>query len=183
MWEVLDEYATSIALHKEFWEKEVVKDGVSDNPKIAGLYQIAKENGIDVYENCPQEIIGMAAKYTNEKPFIGLCKFDPSRSNMLYDEERKRWYGKLEVFAHEIGHCLTDSFYYGKESNSALICTQEAKADIWAFEYVLPFEELCEAVKSGCDSYPSLMRHFCVSKHFLQDAIYYYAAQNKFIYP
>lgn len=150
--------------------------------KLRGLYQIAKENDIDVYENCPEKFMGVAIKYPNGKKIISLYAFETVKQK-VYNEKRNRSYTKLGVFAHEIGHFLTDSFYYGKESNSALICTQEAKADIWAFKYVIPFEELCEAVKEGYTSYEDLEFYFKASRDFIIDAITYYAAQNKFIYP
>ena len=147
--------------------------------KLRGLYQIASDNGISVFENCPEKFIGMAAKYPDGEKLISLLDFGALDTPEFYDEKRGRFYTKLEVFAHEIGHCLTDSFYF---SNTPFIerCKQEAKAQKWSYEYVIPFEELCTAVEEGNTELWSLAEYFCVSENFVTEAIEYYAQHNKF---
>ena len=148
--------------------------------KIENLYYIAADNDITVFENCPKNIIGMAAKYPEGIKFISLLDFDSLDTSEFYDEKRKRFYTKLEVFAHEIGHCLTDSFYLS-DTPYLERCKQEAQAERWSYEYVIPFSELCEAVQEGNFELWELAEYFNVSENFIKEAIEYYATHNKLV--
>ena len=64
--------------------------------------------------------------------------------------------------AHEIGHCVTGSFY---SIHTAVDCRQrhENKADKWAVQYLIPVEDLDAAVANGCTEIWELAELFGVS--------------------
>ena len=148
--------------------------------KINGLYAIAADNNINVFENCPKTIVAMAAQYPEGDKFVSILDFDALDTSEYYNEKSKRWYTKLEVLAHEIGHCMTDSFYYSDTPYTER-CKQEARADHWSYEYVIPFSELCTAVEKGNRELWALSEYFHVSEDFVKSAIDYYAQHNKVV--
>lgn len=148
--------------------------------KLDDLYEIATENGITIYEDCPESIVAMAAKYPSGKRIVSLLNFDALDTREYYSSKKERFYTKLEVLAHEMGHCMTDSFYYATDSYTER-CKQEARAEKWSYEYVIPFSELCDAVKKGNVELWSLSEYFRVSENFVQGAINHYAQHNKVV--
>lgn len=131
--------------------------------KIDALYRLAEEYEIPVDEGCPKNIISMSVRLTNGKKIISLS--EPS------DEEREKGSStKLERFAHEMGHCVTDSFYAGY-SPFELRQKHEYKANVWATNEVVPFPDLCQAVKDGVRELWELAEHFGVSHTFMEKAI------------
>ncbi len=150
------------------------------NHKLLNLYELATANNIAVYEDCPQKIVAMAAKYPCGDRIVSLLNFDSLDAPEYYDPDDDRYYTKLEVLAHEMGHCMTDSFYYSTDSYTER-CKQEAKAEKWSYEYVIPFSELCAAVKNGHVELWSLSEYFHVSENFVQGAIEHYTQHNKVV--
>ena len=148
--------------------------------KILKLYETALDNEISLYEDCPENIIAMAAKYPDGRKMIGILNFDAIGSSFYYSDRKKRAYTKLECFAHEMGHCLEDAFYCAEDTYS-FRCKQEARAEKWAIQYVIPFDDLCQAVKEGNTQLWELSEYFDVSEKFVQQAIQYYEQHNKFV--
>ncbi len=126
--------------------------------KIERLHDLAAENNIQIDESCPPSIISMSVKLPNNLRIIGLS-----------DDELTE-HTRLEQFAHEMGHCMTDSFYMGY-SPFELRAKHENKANEWAIKEVVPFPELCEAVRCGCRELWELAEHFNVSCGFIEKAI------------
>ena len=126
--------------------------------KLEQLYLLAEKNGIPIDENCPDDIISMSVKLPNGMRIIGFSKGND------------QGYTRLEQMAHEMGHCMTDSFYEGY-SPFELRARHEASANRWAVEEILPFSELCRAISQGYRELWELAEYFGVSEEFIKKAI------------
>ncbi len=69
--------------------------------KLAKLYSLAENEHIPIDESCPKSIKSMSVRFYDGSKIIGLS-----------DDENIE-YTRLERLAHELGHCMTDSFYEG----------------------------------------------------------------------
>lgn len=137
--------------------------------KLERLYMLADENNIPIDENCPESIISMSVRLEDGTKIIGISK------------DTNNEYTRLERMAHEMGHCMTDSFYVGY-SRFEVRAKYEKRADIWAVNNIIPFRSLCLAVKNGCRETWELAEHFNVSPKFIEKAINIHA-QNGHIVP
>ena len=75
--------------------------------------------------------------------------------------------------AHEMGHCLTGSFYTVESS----LCQQrrcEERADRWAMGRLVPLEELKGLLESGVTRPDELAEHFGVPEQFLRKCVQFY---------
>ena len=75
--------------------------------------------------------------------------------------------------AHEIGHCLTGSFYTVESS----LCQQrrcEERADRWAMGQLVPLEELKGLLERGVTRPDELAEHFGVPEQFLRKCVQFY---------
>ena len=80
--------------------------------------------------------------------------------------------------AHEMGHCLTGSFYT-TASDAALRRRCEERADRWAIRRLVPLEALKDALTRGMTQPHELAEYFGVPEPFLQKCVQYYKeAQN-----
>ncbi len=79
--------------------------------------------------------------------------------------------------AHELGHCLTGSFY---NRYAAVDCRRrhENRADKWAVEALIPVEQLDEAIAQGCTEIWQLAEHFGVTEEFMRKAVCWYVHGN-----
>jgi len=145
---------------------------------LSTLYELAAENDIQVDEFCPRNIISMSVRFKNGKKIIGLSKFD---SDVDYNvDDLPLASTKLECFAHEMGHCMTDSFY---EEYSPLEkrSKHEYRANKWAIFYLIPFTKLCQAVSDGYRELWQLADYFMVSPAFVENAIYVHASYGNIV--
>ena len=124
--------------------------------RLEELFLLAEESGIPIDEDCPAEIASMSVKLPDGKMVIGLS-----------DETE---HSRLEKMAHEMGHCMTDSFYEGY-SPFELREKHERRANEWAANTVIPFSELCRAVGLGYREVWELAEYFGVSEEFVLKAI------------
>lgn len=84
------------------------------------------------------------------------------------------------VLAHELGHCATGCTQ--KVSSSLdLIEKHEYKANKWAIEQYIPFEEMRAVIKQGYTERWQLAEYFDMPESFIQKALDYYfsACQRK----
>lgn len=72
--------------------------------------------------------------------------------------------------SHELGHCLTGSFY-NVHTPFDLRRRQENRADKWAIHALVPADALDEAVAGGCCTMWELAEHFGVTEAFMQKAV------------
>ncbi len=136
--------------------------------KIEQLYKLADENRIPIDKNCPPNLISMSVRLSDGRKIIGLSNDETTTHT------------KLECLAHEMGHCMTDSFYSGY-SPFELRAKHENKANNWAINEIIPFAELCDAVKNGYRDLWELADFFNVSKNFIEKAINTYAQHGKIV--
>lgn len=133
----------------------------TNTEKIDLLYDLALANDIPVDEECPEDIVSMSVKLPNGMKIVSLSNEDREDST------------RLERFAHEMGHCMTDSFYEGY-SCFELRAKHENRANEWATETLIPFDELCAAVKCGYRELWELAEYFDVSCKFVKRSIKLY---------
>lgn len=133
---------------------------------LKGLYQVAEDEHIDV------DCFGLSSREAlSIMDEDGACHIavNPFKLTSYADEKTK--------LAHELGHCLTGSFY-----NRFACCDirqkQEKRADRWAVLRLIPEEELDEAVAEGYDSLWALAEHFGVTEDFMRKAVCFYTYGN-----
>ena len=78
---------------------------------------------------------------------------------------------------HELGHCVTGSFY---NIHAAVDCRRrhENKADKWAVQTLIPVEELDDAIADGCTEVWELAERFGVTEEFIRKTVCYYVHGN-----
>lgn len=120
------------------------------------LYEIADENEIDVDYFPMQSAVSLS---TPTSIAIDVDKLDTCK-----DEKA--------VLAHELGHCMTGSFYtIGTMDTRGRM---EARANGWAIKRLLPFPELNEAVVNGIYETWDLAEYFELPESFIKTAVDYY---------
>lgn len=79
--------------------------------------------------------------------------------------------------SHELGHCLTGSFY---SVFTAVDCRQrhENRADKWAVRKLIPVEQLDDAVAEGCTELWELADRFGVTEDLMRKAVCLYVHGN-----
>lgn len=78
-----------------------------------------------------------------------------------------------EILAHEIGHCATGCTHK-VSSPLDLIEKHEYKANRWAIERYIPFEELHSAIRHGYIERWQLAEYFDMPEPFIQKVLDYY---------
>ena len=133
---------------------------------LSKLYQIADEENIEVdcFDLSKRESLSMMDD-------DGYCyiAIDPYKLRSTEDERMK--------MAHELGHCLTGSFY---NIHATVDCRQrhENRADKWAIRTLITYEALNEAVAEGYTEVWQLAERFGVTEQFMQKAICLYTCGN-----
>ena len=119
------------------------------------MYQLAEESGILVV-HIPLPLCQSMSLQENGTCYIGL-------DNLPVEQERVH-------LAHELGHCLTGSFY-NRYSTHDIRGRHEYRADKWAIHRLIPRSELEQAVTKGvCESW-ELAEHFSVTEDLIQKAL------------
>ena len=72
--------------------------------------------------------------------------------------------------AHELGHCLTGSFY-NRYTPYDVRLRHEHRADKWAIRKLIPAKALDEAVAAGHTQLWELAEHFGVTEDFMRKAV------------
>jgi Zn-dependent peptidase ImmA (M78 family) len=76
--------------------------------------------------------------------------------------------------AHELGHCLTRSFY-NRYSRYDIRARHERKADKAAIKMLVPFADYTAALRRGVTTVWELAEHFDVTEDFMRKVVPYYA--------
>lgn len=129
------------------------------------LYQIVADEGIDLIQYSMPLTASASAKYGDH---YVICLDSSILSNSA--EERSH-------LAHEIGHCVTGSFYYQRESLSGRL-KHEYCADKWAVHKLMPWESLHAAMRAGIREVWELAEHFRVSEEFVRRALDLYEREG-----
>jgi len=126
--------------------------------KLSELCDIAEDNDIDVaYINCPKS--GSISLMTEDGTcYIGLDK-------KVADCET---IGKIRL-AHELGHCTKGAFY-NRYSELDIISKHEYRANKWAAQKLIPYEDFIKACKQGYTETWQLAEYFDVTEDFVRTA-------------
>ena len=82
------------------------------------------------------------------------------------------------ALAHEIGHCVTGSFY-NRYSPYDIRAQHEYRANKQAVLRLIPFDELLQAFENGKTTVYDLAEHFNVTEGFIRLAIEVYTRTGK----
>lgn len=84
--------------------------------------------------------------------------------------------------AHELGHCEYGGFYT-RLCPLDTVERHEYRANKWAVERAIPFDELQKAVKAGCSTPWELSDYFDVTEEMVQFALTYYLERRGYALP
>lgn len=134
--------------------------------EVQALYELASQQNIEVL-SYPMPDNGSMSVMTDR----GICYIG------MDDGIRDGGSRERVHLAHELGHCVTGSFY---NFHAAVDCRQrhENRADKWAIGKLVPVEALDDAVASGCTELWALAERFGVSEAFMKKAVCYYVHGN-----
>ena len=130
------------------------------------LYRIADAEHIPIIPFRLPETGSLCVQAENGDCYIGID------DALLETESDKR-----VQLGHELGHCVTGSFY---NRYAALDVRQkhENRANKWAIEKLVPEDKLDDAVADGCTDIFSLAEHFEVTEDFMRMAVCWYTHGN-----
>ena len=129
------------------------------------LYELAEEKNIKVMDFSLPENKAVCIE-SESGCFVGI---DPQVFTSAREEK--------VVVAHEIGHIETGSLYAVGSDSTARV-KQEAKAEKWTVNSLVPLDQLKEAIKNGCCDVQSLAEHFEVTEEFMYSVILHYQKQQ-----
>lgn len=128
------------------------------------LYAIADESGIPVIEY----------EIKNEKvPALSVCDEDGDCIIALDTRKFSGYADHKVIMAHELGHCKRGAFY-NQYSQFDIRSRHEYRADKWAIQLVLPYEELLAACEKGNTEVWQLAEYFDVTEDFISRAFEIY---------
>jgi len=133
---------------------------------IQSLYALAKQQNIEVIPFPMPDNGSMSIMLDNGKCFIGMD------ASVRDGDVQERVH-----LGHEMGHCLTGSFY---SIHTAIDCRQrhENKADKWAVQQLIPVDALDDAIADGCTEVWELADRFGVTEEFIRKAVCWYVHGN-----
>lgn len=133
---------------------------------VLALYDIARQQNIEVLPFPMAENGSMSIMTEDGSCFIGM---DESVRDGSVQE--------LTHLSHELGHCVTGSFY---NIHAAIDHRQrhENRADKWAIAQLIPVDALDEAVAEGCCEIWDLAERFGVTEQFMRKAVCLYVHGN-----
>lgn len=133
---------------------------------IQSLYALAKQQNIEVIPYPMPDNGSMSVMLDNGKCFIGMD------ASVRDGDVQERVH-----LGHEMGHCLTGSFY---SIHTAIDCRQrhENKADKWAVQQLIPVDALDDAIADGCTEVWELADRFSVTEEFVRKAVCWYVHGN-----
>lgn len=130
------------------------------------FYRIAHQNNIVVDHFRLRKREALSVMDSDGECFIAI---DPEHISGETDERNK--------LAHELGHCITGSFY-NKYAKCDCRRRHENTADKWAIQQLIPEASLDEAIADGCTELWELAEYFGVSEEFIRKAVCLYVHGN-----
>ena len=125
---------------------------------LASLYRLADRRNIPVCRYPMPQTGSVSVQLEDGRCYIGL-----DERPMLQAEERTR-------LAHELGHCVTGSFY-NRHTAVDSRARHEVRADKWAIRRLISKEDLDAAVAAGHTELYDLADYFGVSEEFVRKAV------------
>ena len=130
------------------------------------LYALAEQQNIEVIETTLPENGSLSVMSDSGKCYIGI-------DESVMDGDAL----ELVHMGHELGHCLTGSFY-NRHTRFDIRQRHENRADKWAVHKLIPVEFLDEAVADGCCEIWELAERFGVTEQFMKKAVCLYVHGN-----
>lgn len=134
--------------------------------EVQALYEIANQQNIEVLPYPMKENGSMSVMLEDGTCYIGI-------------DREKRDSSVLERvhLGHELGHCMTGSFY---NIYAAIDHRQrhENRADKWAITHLIPYDDLISAANHGYTECWELAEYFGVTEDFIKKAVCYYSNGN-----
>ena len=134
--------------------------------ELLSLYRVAEQQHIPVLPFPMKENGSMSLQRGDGSCVIGMdaSVLDGGTSERVH-------------LAHELGHCLTGSFYspYTRVDSRR---RHEYRADKCAVQMLIPVQALDDAVADGCTELWALAEHFGVSEEFMKKAVCLYTHGN-----
>lgn len=124
------------------------------------LYDLAEKENIKVYDYNISDVSGMFVNIGN------INAITLSKGLTSYQEK--------STLAEELGHYYYDATYPISCADLQLISKQEYRAKKWAYNVLIPAEDLASAFKNGLDNIDVLSDHFEVPSRFMEECINYY---------
>lgn len=129
--------------------------------------KIAQKFGIEILEfKCPKNK-SISVMNDDGNCYIGIDSNMTERNEIVHK-------------AHELGHCLTGSFY-NRYSKLDIISKHEYRANKWAIKKLIPKDELIEAFEKGIIELWQVAEHFEVTEDFAKQACKFYGYYNEAI--
>ena len=130
------------------------------------LFKAAQDSNIPImYLDIPENG-SMCIQAESKRCYIGMDYA------VLEDEASKRVH-----LAHELGHCITGSFY-NRFATCDVRQKHENRADKWAIQTLIPRDALDNAVAGGCTDLWSLAEYFGVTEDLIRKAVCWYTYGN-----
>lgn len=128
--------------------------------KTSKLYELAEKENIKIYNYNISEVSGM---------FINLGNI-----NSITLSKKLTSYKEKSTLAEELGHYYYDATYPVNCTDLQLISKQEYRARKWAYNVIIPIEDLLSALKNGLDNIDVLSDYFEVPRRFMGECIAFY---------
>ena len=134
--------------------------------ELKQLYELAEQENIPVLTFPLPETGSMSVMDDTGQCYVGM---DP--------ELRDGDVAERVHLSHELGHCITGSFYniYAAVDHRQ---RHENRANKWAVQQVIPVEKLDDAIAGGCTELWELAEKFGVTEDFVRKAVCYYVHGN-----
>lgn len=134
--------------------------------EIGALYDLARQENIEVLPFPTEQNGSMSIMAEDGQCYIGM---DPAVRDGGAQERVH--------LGHEMGHCLTGSFY---NIYAAIDCRQrhENRADKWAIQALIPVDALDDAIAQGCCEIWELADRFGVTEEFIRKTLCLYVHGN-----
>lgn len=134
------------------------------------LYNLAENENITIFDWHVQDIEGIYLNYDK----INAIGLNYDEFGTYIDEKC--------TLAHELGHYFTQSTYPISCQNQILIDKSEYKANKFAINILIPYEDLILAIKKGITTIYNLAEYFEVKTDLMLFAINYYNNKYGYIY-
>lgn len=133
---------------------------------ISSLYALAEEQNIPILHFPLPENGSMSVQSADGRCWIGVD------AEILDGGVRERVH-----LAHELGHCMTGSFYspYTRIDSRR---RHEYRADKFAVKTLISVQALDDAVAEGCTELWELAERFGVTEDYMRKAVCYYTHGN-----
>lgn len=136
--------------------------------ELLDLYSFTERNNIKIMSYNLETLNAVTIKL--DKYFIGINK------NIIKSEKAEKL-----ILAHEIGHCMTDHFYFLKDINNPLykqnIEKAEREADDYAISLLVSPEEIIQA-QNKFNNDAEIAEELNISITLLRKAVGYYKRKN-----